>query len=93
MNQNTLFILRFAGLLWLVKLVEIFLGISFAGFGIFPRSLYGQQGILLAPHHHCELNNLHSKTRLYLVLCPVMCWINRGAPDSAFSPGRYPACS
>ncbi len=84
MNQNTLLILRFAGLLWLVKLVEIFLGISFAGFGIFPRSVSGLLGILLAPLLHGDVIHLLSNTILLLVLGTVMFWLYRGVAVPVF---------
>ena len=84
MNQNTLFILRFVGLLWLVKLVEIFLGVSFAGFGIFPRSVFGLIGIVLAPLLHGDVIHLLSNTILLLVLGTVMFWLYPGAAVSVF---------
>jgi membrane associated rhomboid family serine protease len=84
MNRNTLFILRFVGLLWLVKLVEIFLGISFAGLGIFPRSVFGLTGVLLAPLLHGDVIHLLSNTVLLLVLGTVMFWLYPGVAVSVF---------
>lgn len=52
LKQAVLIAGSFAGLLWLIKLVEIISGISFSIMGILPRSFVGLLGILTAPMVH-----------------------------------------
>ena len=55
-------------LLWLVEIVNIFLGHSLAGFGILPRSVHGLLGIPLAPFIHGSPFHALSNTFPLLIL-------------------------
>jgi len=58
----------FALLLWVVKLVEFFGGLDFTRFGIYPRSLDGLVGILLAPFIHASFAHLFANTAPLIVI-------------------------
>lgn len=58
----------FVLLLWMVKLVEIFSGESFADFGIIPRTFSGLTGILTTIFIHADINHLLSNTFPLLIL-------------------------
>ncbi len=75
---------RFVFLLWLVKIVEITLGISFANFGIFPRTVWGLTGIVAAPLLHGSLMHLLSNTITLLVLGIALFWLYPGAARAVF---------
>lgn len=57
-----LFPLLFVGILWLVKLLELWAGMSFAQFGVYPRSLHGIVGIFTAPLIHSDMWHLFSNS-------------------------------
>ena len=67
-NRSWLIPLRFVALLWLIMLIEITFGISFAGFGIRPRDTFGMVGILLAPLLHGNFYHLLSNTIPLIIL-------------------------
>lgn len=54
--------------LWLIKVVELWLGLSFHSLGIWPQSLSGLKGIVLAPFIHGSLSHLASNSIPLLVL-------------------------
>src|SRR5262245_10479311 len=58
----------FVLLLWIVKLVEIFSGISFADYGIIPRTFQGLIGVLTTIFIHVHINDLLSNTFPLLIL-------------------------
>jgi membrane associated rhomboid family serine protease len=67
-NRSWLLPLRFVALLWLIMVVEMTFGISFAGFGIRPRDTWGLIGILLAPLLHGNFYHLLSNTIPLIIL-------------------------
>lgn len=58
----------FALLLWVVKFVEVFGGLDFARFGIYPQSPAGIFGILLAPFIHASYAHLFANTAPIVVI-------------------------
>src|SRR5689334_18648890 len=58
----------FVLLLWIIKLIEIFSGESFADFGIIPRTVSGLIGILTTVFIHADINHLLSNTFPLLIL-------------------------
>jgi membrane associated rhomboid family serine protease len=54
--------LIFVVILWLVKLIEVGYGVSFAHFGLLPRTLQGLAGIFTAPLIHSDFGHLFSNT-------------------------------
>jgi membrane associated rhomboid family serine protease len=58
------------GSLWLVRLIDFFMpgGGSAAGHGIVPRTLYGLEGIPLAPFIHVSLAHLVANTIPFVIL-------------------------
>lgn len=45
-------------IIWVIKGIEIFFGMSLVSFGIYPRELFGLKGILFAPLIHADFNHL-----------------------------------
>ncbi len=85
MTRNANFILPFVGLLWLIKLSEIFFNVTFAGFGIFPRTDFGLVGILAAPLIHGNVPHLLSNSLALLLLGSVLWWLYRGVAGAVFA--------
>ena len=55
---SIIFPVLFVSLLWLVKIIEITDNIHLWYYGIYPRSIEGLPGIILAPFIHGNLNHL-----------------------------------
>jgi membrane associated rhomboid family serine protease len=72
--------LSFSLLLWLIKLVEFFGGLSFFRFGIYPRQLEGLPGILFAPFIHGSFAHLFTNTGPIIVIGTMLLY---GYPRSA----------
>lgn len=58
----------FVVLLWLVKILEISLGINLVSLGIYPRKIPGLIGIITAPLIHADCNHLISNSLPLLFL-------------------------
>ena len=58
----------FVALIWILEVVDIFLGGALNAYGIFPRHLIGLRGILFAPFLHGSLGHLIANTIPFLVL-------------------------
>lgn len=80
--------LGFTGALWLVKLVELALGLDFTQYGVYPQRLQGLVGVFLAPLIHGSLWHLFSNTLPLIVLGTALLY---GYPRSArvFIPILY----
>jgi membrane associated rhomboid family serine protease len=72
--------LAFAAVLWLVKAVELLTGISLIRFGIYPGTIKGLQGVLLAPFIHGSVGHLFANTAPIIVLGTALIY---GYPRSA----------
>jgi membrane associated rhomboid family serine protease len=70
----------FAAILWLLKLVEMVLGLDFARFGVYPMQVGGLKGIFLAPLIHGSLSHLFSNTAPIMILGTALLY---GYPRSA----------
>lgn len=66
----------------ILKLVELFAGISFAGFGILPRIPEGALGIMTAPLLHGNLAHLLANVGPLFVLLVLLFW------DRTYRPAR-----
>lgn len=62
------FPLLFVVILWTIKLAEITFGLSFARFGLYPRSLSGLMGIITSPLIHGSFNHLFSNSIPLIIL-------------------------
>lgn len=58
----------FIAVLWWIKMIETWLGLSFSYLGVQPRSLHGLIGILTAPLLHGSVGHLINNTLPILVL-------------------------
>ncbi|MGF1635965.1 MAG: rhomboid family intramembrane serine protease [Cyclobacteriaceae bacterium] len=54
--------LIFVFVIWLVKIIEWSLGVSFASFGILPRTVTGLKGILFSPFLHGDAAHIITNT-------------------------------
>lgn len=68
LKKSLLLPVLFVGILWLVKLVELGFGVSFAEFGVRPRTLIGLRGVVLSPFLHGDLSHLFSNSFPIVVL-------------------------
>jgi len=66
---NSLFFpLLFLAIIWGVALVEYLFDLSFAEYGLWPRSLHGALGIITAPLIHADFNHLFANSVPLFVL-------------------------
>lgn len=70
----------FATLLWLIKLVELAAGLDLSRYGVYPGTLRGLSGVLLAPLIHGSLGHLFSNTLPLIILGTALLY---GYPRSA----------
>ena len=64
--------LLLVGSLWVIKFVELFFGLRFVRYGIYPRELDGILGILTSPFVHSDFKHLISNSFPLLILTSVM---------------------
>ena len=55
-------------LIWLVYVVEVFLGYNFTPYGIKPKHLSGIKGVFLSPFIHADISHLYNNSIPVLVL-------------------------
>ncbi len=72
--------LGFAGLLWLIKLIELVFGLQLTSFGIYPREPGALWGILGAPLVHGSLSHLFTNSAPVVILGTLLLY---GYPRSA----------
>jgi membrane associated rhomboid family serine protease len=60
--------LGFTAALWLIELVELGLHLDFSRYGVYPRTVHGLSGILLAPLIHGSLAHVFSNTLPIIIL-------------------------
>tara|TARA_B110000908_G_scaffold91290_1_gene108383 strand:+ start:2932 stop:3603 length:672 start_codon:yes stop_codon:yes gene_type:complete len=66
---NILFFpILFLIIMWIVKIIEYYFGISFAHYGVFPQSLSGLKGIFFSPFIHKDFNHLINNSYPILIL-------------------------
>ena len=70
----------FATVLWLIKLIEIRLGLDLAAYGVYPLRASGLAGILWAPLIHGSLSHVFANTAPILILGTALLY---GYPRSA----------
>lgn len=70
----------FAGVLWLIKLLELALGLDLAHYGVYPGTARGLIGVLFGPLIHGSLAHLSSNTLPIVILGTALLY---GYPRSA----------
>ena len=65
------------GIMWLVKAIELFTGLSFATLGILPLKLKGMAGIVLSPLLHSDLSHLTANSAPMLFLTAALVYYYR----------------
>jgi membrane associated rhomboid family serine protease len=66
---NILFFpILFLIIMWIVKIIEYYFGISFAHYGVFPQSLSGLKGIFFSPFIHKDFTHLINNSYPILIL-------------------------
>lgn len=76
-KHSLLFPALIVGLFWLVKLIEISLGLSFVKGGVFPHHLKGLHGILTSPFIHSGFSHLVSNSVPFFILLFVLVYFYR----------------
>jgi membrane associated rhomboid family serine protease len=72
--------LAFAGVLWLIKLLELALHLDLTRYGVYPGTLRGLAGIVFAPLIHGSLGHLFANTLPVIILGTALLY---GYPRSA----------
>jgi len=72
--------LAFTAVLWLIKLVEILVGLNLARYGVYPLRPGGLEGIFLGPLIHGSVSHVFANTAPLLVLGTALLY---GYPRSA----------
>jgi membrane associated rhomboid family serine protease len=67
-----LFPFTFVVILWLIHLLQEFLGESFADYSLYPRTLHGLTGIITAPLLHADFSHLIGNTVPLIILGMLM---------------------
>jgi membrane associated rhomboid family serine protease len=67
-SDSLLFPFLFVGILWIVKLVEVYQNADFGVYGNLPRSISGLKGIVLSPLIHGNYRHLISNSLPLLIL-------------------------
>ncbi|MDJ0880482.1 MAG: rhomboid family intramembrane serine protease [Gammaproteobacteria bacterium] len=75
-----LVVLTFVLLLWLIKLIEYFIGSDLTQFGIYPRRLDGLSGVLFAPFIHGSIAHLFANSAPIIIIGTLLVY---GFPRSA----------
>lgn len=70
--------------LWLIKIYEWKSGISFADFGVYPRTWPGARGILLSPFIHGDFKHLISNSIPLLILSAGIFYFYKGLAVRVF---------
>jgi len=70
----------FTTALWLIRIIESLLSVSFIGYGIYPGTFSGLRGVLLAPLIHSSYSHLFANTAPLLILGTALLY---GYPKSA----------
>jgi membrane associated rhomboid family serine protease len=52
----------FVFFMWLVKIIELLFDLDFSGFGIFPMTLKGLEGIIFSPFIHADFKHLFNNS-------------------------------
>jgi len=67
--KSLIFPLAFTFLLWVIKLIELYLNMDFAFLGVYPLKLSGLIGIITSPLIHGDIQHLLSNTVGVFLLC------------------------
>lgn len=68
--------LLFTAIMWLVMIYSSTLNISFANWGILPRTLKGLRGIIFAPFIHGGYKHIYSNTFPFLILTTALLFLH-----------------
>lgn len=66
-------------MIWFLKLSEVFLGVSFTHFGIYPLTLKSLTGIITMPFIHGDWNHLYSNSFPVFILSTGIIYLYRDA--------------
>ncbi len=66
--ESLLYPFLFVGVLWIVKLIEVFYFLDFSPYGIIPRTAFGLTGIFTGPLIHINFVHLFSNSLPLLIL-------------------------
>ena len=80
LRRSFMLVALFALILWLIKLIEIILGLDFVHYGVYPLRVSGLTGIVMAPLIHGSLSHLFSNTAPLIILGTALLY---GYPRSA----------
>lgn len=84
LKYSLAFPLLFTLVAWMIKLSEIALNSDFSILGIYPRTLWGLIGIILAPLIHANIHHLLSNTIPLLTLSVAIFYFYRGIAMKIF---------
>lgn len=70
--SSIVFPLGFVGVMWIVFLLQTFVGFSYKVHGIIPRKIYGLKGILTAPLLHGDIGHILSNTVPFIALSSIL---------------------
>jgi membrane associated rhomboid family serine protease len=74
----------FVLILWGVKLFEVAEHVSLAGYGLYPRKVWGLTGIITAPLLHGDYSHLLSNTIPLMILGPIIFYFYRAIAFEVF---------
>ena len=80
LRRSFMLVALFALILWVIKLIEIILGLDFVHYGVYPLRVSGLTGIVMAPLIHGSLSHLFSNTAPLIILGTALLY---GYPRSA----------
>ncbi|MGB5300035.1 MAG: rhomboid family intramembrane serine protease [Thiogranum sp.] len=80
LRRSFVLVALFALILWVIKLIEIILGLDFVHYGVYPLRVSGLTGIMMAPLIHGSLSHLFSNTAPLIILGTALLY---GYPRSA----------
>lgn len=80
LRRSFMLVVLFALILWVIKLIEIILGLDFAHYGVYPLRVSGLPGIVMAPLIHGSLSHLFANTAPLIILGTALLY---GYPRSA----------
>jgi membrane associated rhomboid family serine protease len=74
---SLIFPIIFLIIIWLIKISESFLGISFYQWGMYPRDINGLKGILFSPLIHGSFKHLIANSSSFIVLATALFFFYR----------------
>ncbi|HEX8516088.1 MAG TPA: rhomboid family intramembrane serine protease [Bacteroidia bacterium] len=82
--SSFLYPLAFIAILWIIKFYEVLSHESLAWYGIYPRTIHGLIGVLVAPLLHADYDHLISNTVPLLILGSIIFYFYRSIAFQVF---------